>query len=78
MNHWKFTIAIGMHPATLLASCTSIPITADELEVANNFHQGQMKLIKCDTVDIEAPDCEILLKVRYYPTKELKRDHLLI
>ena len=63
----EIAIAIGMHPATLLASCTSIPITADELEVANNFHQGQMKLIKCDTVDMEAPDCEILLEGKILP-----------
>lgn len=65
----EIAIAIGMHPATLLASCTSIPITADELEVANNFHQGQMKLIKCDTVDIEVPDCEILLEGKILPNE---------
>ncbi len=63
----EIAIAIGMHPATLLASCTSIPITADELEVANNFHQGQMKLIKCDTVDLEVPDCEVLLEGQILP-----------
>ena len=63
----EIAIAIGMHPATLLASCTSIPITADELEVANNFHQGNMKLIKCDTVDVEVPDCEILLEGKILP-----------
>jgi len=63
----EIAIAIGMHPATLLASCTSIPIIADELEVANNFHQGKMKLIKCDTVDIEVPDCEILLEGKILP-----------
>lgn len=58
----EIAIAIGMHPATLLASCTSIPITADELEVANNFNNGMMKLIKCDKVDLEVPHCEILLE----------------
>jgi 2,5-furandicarboxylate decarboxylase 1 len=63
----EIAIAIGMHPATLLATCTSIPITADELEVANNFHNGQMKLIKCDTVDLEVPDCEILLEGEILP-----------
>jgi 2,5-furandicarboxylate decarboxylase 1 len=63
----EIAIAIGMHPATLLASCTSIPITADELEVANNFHQGKMKLIKCETVDLEVPDCEILLEGKLLP-----------
>ena len=63
----EIAIAIGMHPATLLASCTSIPINVDELEVANNFHQGQMELIKCDTVDLEAPECEILLEGKILP-----------
>ncbi len=63
----EIAIAIGMNPATLLASCTSIPITADELEVANTFHNGEMKLIKCDTVDLEVPDCEILLEGKIIP-----------
>ena len=49
-------IAIGMHPATLLATTTSVPITTDELEVANNFHNGDMKLIKCENVDLNVPD----------------------
>lgn len=63
----EIAIAIGMNPATLLASCTSIPITADELEVANTFHSGEMKLVKCETVDLEVPDCEILLEGRILP-----------
>lgn len=63
----EIAIAIGMNPATLLASCTSIPITSDELEVANTFHDGDMKLIKCDSVDLEVPDCEILLEGRIMP-----------
>lgn len=63
----EIAIAIGMNPATLLASTTSIPITADELEVANTFHKGEMKLIKCDEVDIEVPDCEILLEGKIMP-----------
>jgi 2,5-furandicarboxylate decarboxylase 1 len=65
----EIAIAIGMNPATLLASCTSIPITADELEVANTFHNGEMKLIKCDTVDLEVPDCEILLEGQIIPNE---------
>jgi anhydromevalonate phosphate decarboxylase len=65
----EIAIAIGMHPATLLASCTSIPITSDELEVANTFHNGELKLIKCDTVDLEVPDCEILLEGQILPYK---------
>ncbi|EKF86820.1 UbiD family decarboxylase [Methanobacterium formicicum] len=63
----EVAIAIGMHPATLLATTTSVPITVDELEVANNFHQGEMKLIKCETVDLEVPECEILLEGKMLP-----------
>jgi 2,5-furandicarboxylate decarboxylase 1 len=63
----ELAIAIGMHPATLLATTTSVPINVDELEVANNFHHGKMKLIKCETVDLEVPECEILLEGKMLP-----------
>ncbi|WP_321422932.1 UbiD family decarboxylase [uncultured Methanobacterium sp.] len=63
----EVAIAIGMHPATLLATTTSVPINVDELEVANNFHQGEMNLIKCETVDLEVPECEILLEGKMLP-----------
>ncbi|MGZ7066779.1 MAG: UbiD family decarboxylase [Methanobacterium sp.] len=60
-------IAIGMHPATLLATTTSVPITIDELEVANNFHNGNMKLIKCEDVEIEVPEAEIIMEGKLLP-----------
>jgi 2,5-furandicarboxylate decarboxylase 1 len=63
----EIAIAIGMHPATLLASTTSVPINVDELEVANNFHNGNMKLIKCDSVDIEVPEAEIIMEGKLLP-----------
>ena len=63
----ELAIAIGMHPATLLATTTSVPINVDELEVANHFHQGKMKLINCETVDLKVPECEILLEGRMLP-----------
>ena len=63
----ELAIAIGLHPATLLATTTSVPINVDELEVANNCHQGKMNLVKCETVDIEVPECEILLEGRMMP-----------
>jgi len=65
----EVAIAIGMNPSSLLASCTSIPITSDELEVANTFQNGNMKLVKCDTVDLEVPDCEILLEGKILPNE---------
>ncbi|GAB6055460.1 UbiD family decarboxylase [Methanobacterium alkalithermotolerans] len=58
----EIAIAIGMNPATLLATTTSIPITADEMEVANSFHGGDMKLLQCETVDLEVPEAEIIME----------------
>ncbi len=55
-------IAIGMNPATLLATTTSIPITSDEMEVANSFHNGEMKLVECENSNLEVPDAEIILE----------------
>ena len=40
-------IAIGMEPSTLLASTTSIPIDADDMEVANAFKNGELTLVNC-------------------------------
>ncbi|RAP48426.1 MAG: hypothetical protein BZ136_04950 [Methanosphaera sp. rholeuAM74] len=62
-------IAIGLNPSTLLASTTSIPINDNELEVANTFKKGELNLVKCQTVDIEAPECEILLEGQILPHK---------
>lgn len=62
-------IAIGLSPSTLLASTTSIPITENELEVANTFKKGNLTLVKCETVDIEAPEAEIILEGKILPNE---------
>lgn len=63
----EVAIAIGLSPSTLLASTTSIPISENELEVANTFQDGNLTLVKCESVDIEAPECEILLEGMILP-----------
>ncbi len=65
----EIAIAIGLNPSTLLASTTSIPITENELEVANTFKEGNLTLVKCETVDIEVPECEILLEGKILPNE---------
>lgn len=65
----EIAIAIGLNPSTLLASTTSIPITENELEVANTFKNGELTLVKCETVDIEAPEAEILLEGKILPNE---------
>ena len=53
-------IAIGMDPAILLASTTSIPIDYDEMDVANAFIGGELELIKCG--DLNVPQADIILE----------------
>lgn len=65
----EIAIAIGLNPSTLLASTTSIPINENELEVANTFKDGKLTLVKCENVDIEAPECEILLEGKILPNE---------
>lgn len=63
----EVAIAVGMHPATLLATTTSVPITTDELEVANNFHNGNMNLVECEGVDLQVPEAEIIMEGKILP-----------
>ncbi|WP_407423481.1 UbiD family decarboxylase [Methanobrevibacter sp.] len=56
----EIAIAIGMDPAILLASTTSIPIDYNEMEVANAFKNGELTLIKCG--DLEVPEADIILQ----------------
>lgn len=65
----EVAIAIGLDPSVLLASTTSISINDNELEVANTFKDGELTLVKCETVDIEAPECEILLEGKIMPNE---------
>ena len=56
----QIAIAIGMDPAILLASTTSIPIDYNEMEVANAFKDGALELIKCG--DLKVPQADIILE----------------
>lgn len=56
----EIAIAIGMDPAILLASTTSIPIDYDEMDVANAFKGGDLELIKCG--DLNVPQADIILE----------------
>ena len=40
-----------------------------DIYVANTFKNGDLSLVKCETVDIEAPECEILLEGKILPNK---------
>ncbi|MDL2246059.1 UbiD family decarboxylase [Methanobrevibacter sp. OttesenSCG-928-K11] len=65
-------IAIGMDPAILLASTTSIPIDYDEMEVANKFKNNNLKLIKLEKSGLQVPEADIILEGKISVTETAK------
>ncbi|AMD16598.1 hypothetical protein TL18_00230 [Methanobrevibacter sp. YE315] len=65
----EIAIAIGMDPAILLASTTSIPIDYNEMDVANAFKDGDLELIKCG--ELEVPQADIILEGKISVTETI-------
>lgn len=57
----EIAIAIGMDPAILLASTTSIPIDYNEMDVVNAFKNKELTLIKTNS-GLEIPEADIILE----------------
>lgn len=65
-------IAIGVHPAVILAAATSLPFGVNEFEVANALLDGKLRLVRCRHVDAYAPaDAELVLEGRISATQEV-------
>ena len=62
-------IAIGVHPAVLLAASTSGDISFNELKYASALMGKPLKLVKCETVDLEVPEAEFIIEGKI--TKEM-------
>lgn len=58
----EIAIVIGMDPSTLLATTTSIPIDHDEMDVANFFNDGNLKLIKLEKSGLKVPQGDIIFE----------------
>jgi len=64
----EVAIAIGVDPATLLASQAIVPIDFDELEVAGALHGAPLRVAKCVTNDVRVPaDAEVVIEGRLLP-----------
>jgi 2,5-furandicarboxylate decarboxylase 1 len=65
---------VGHHPAHYLATSTSVPYGVDEYEIAGAVLGEPVRLVPCETVDLEVPcDAEIVLEGRVLPgTRELE------
>lgn len=65
-------ISIGVHPAVLLASSSTLPFGISEFDVANALLNGGLSLIKGEYVEAYAPaDAELVLEGRISATKEV-------
>jgi len=59
----EVAIAIGLHPAISVAASSSVPFGVSEFGVANALLEKRLRLIRCETVDANAPaDAEIVLE----------------
>jgi UbiD family decarboxylase len=61
-------VALGVHPAILMAAVAKVPQGVDELTVAGALRGDPIKVVKCRTIDMEAPaSAEIVLEGEIYP-----------
>ena len=61
-------IALGVHPALLVASQLRLPFDTDELAVAGALIGRAVRLVRCLTIDAEAPaDAEIVIEGEVLP-----------
>jgi len=69
----EVAITIGMHPALYLGILSFIPYGIDEYSVAGGLMKEPLKLVKCETVDLEVPaDAEIVIEGVIHPNKQKK------
>jgi UbiD family decarboxylase len=65
-------ISIGVHPAVLVAASSPVPFGVCEFYVANTLMGGNLRLVRCENVDADAPaDTEIVLEGKISATKEV-------
>jgi UbiD family decarboxylase len=66
----EVAIAIGLHPAVMLAASSPAPFGVSEFDIANALLGNMLHLIKCGNVDAYVPaDAEIILE-GVMPTKK--------
>lgn len=64
----EIALAIGVHPALLLASQATTQLGVDEFEIGGTLLGEPVELTRCETVDIEVPvESEIVLEGRILP-----------
>ena len=64
----EVAVVIGVDPLLLLSSQAVVPLGFDEFTIASTLYGEPLKLVKCETVDLEVPaEAEIVLEGRILP-----------
>lgn len=59
----EVAIALGLHPAVLLAAASPAPFGVSEFGIANTLLENKMHLVKCENVEAHAPaEAEMVLE----------------
>jgi UbiD family decarboxylase len=68
----EIAVAIGVHPAILLAASSPVPFGVNEYDVANALLNDKLRLVSCKSVDAYAPaDAELILEGRISATRQV-------
>lgn len=69
----EIAVAIGNHPAVLLASQMYVELGHDEYEIAGALVGEPLRLVRCQTVDLEVPaEAEIVLEGTLQPDERIE------
>ena len=69
----EVAITVGMHPIFYLGVLSFVPYGVDEYAVVGGLMQEPLKLVKCETVDLEVPAmAEIVIEGTIDPEKRMK------
>jgi UbiD family decarboxylase len=64
----EVAVAVGNHPAELVAGATSLPFGDDEFELAGALRGNALEVVRCRTVDLEVPaNAEVALEGEILP-----------
>ena len=69
----EFAIAIGNHPAVLLASQMYVDLGRDEFEIAGALQREPVELVRCRTMELAVPaQAEIVLEGVLHPDRPIE------
>lgn len=71
----EMAISLGTHMSLMVAAAFAAPIGVDEFEIAGGISGEPVEMVKCETIDVEAPaNAEVILECELLPTGWTERE----